>query len=76
MIAGVISGLFGLLIAIVGGIISLALFIFWVVMLIHALTNRALQGIEKLIWVVVIIFLPVIGSLIYFFVGRKQGALN
>jgi uncharacterized membrane protein YhaH (DUF805 family) len=76
MIAGLISGLFGLLLAIIGGLISLALFIFWVVMLIHALTNRGLQGVEKLVWVVVIIFLPVIGSLIYFFVGRKQGVLT
>ena len=65
MIAGLISGLFGLLLAIIGGLISLALFIFWVVMLIHALTNRGLQGV-----------LPVIGSLIYFFVGRKQGVLT
>jgi uncharacterized membrane protein YhaH (DUF805 family) len=76
MIAGVISGLFGLLLAIIGGLISLALFIFWVAMLIHALTNRGLQGVEKLVWVVVIIFLPVIGSLIYFFVGRKPGVLT
>jgi hypothetical protein len=76
MIAGLISGLFGLFVVIVGGLISLVLFVFWVAMLIHALTNRALQGIEKLIWVVVIIFLPVIGSLIYFFVGRKQGVLT
>ena len=45
-------------------------------MLIHALTNRALPGVEKLIWVLVILFLHALGGLIYFLVGRKQGAIT
>jgi hypothetical protein len=71
-----ISGIFGLLFALVGGLISLAAFVFWVAMLIHVLTNRALAGAEKIVWVLVVIFLPLLGSIIYFFVGRKQGSIN
>jgi hypothetical protein len=76
MIAGIFAGLFGLFFALVAGLISLVAFVFWVAMLIHALTNRALVGVEKLVWVLVIIFLPLLGSIIYFFVGRKQGSLT
>jgi len=46
--------------------------IFWIWMLIHAITNRGLSGTEKIVWVLVIIFLHFIGALIYFFVGRSR----
>jgi hypothetical protein len=42
-------------------------------MLIHALTNKGLDSVEKLIWVLVIFFLHFLGALIYFFVGRPKG---
>ena len=42
-------------------------------MLIHAITNKGLNGTEKIVWVLVIIFLYVLGALIYFFVGRPKG---
>jgi len=76
MIAGIIAGFVALLVWLIGGILTLGLFILWVAMLIHALTNRALVGVEKLVWVLVIIFLPFLGSVIYFFVGRKQNTLT
>ena len=41
-------------------------------MLIDCLTNARLQGVEKLIWVLVIFFLHLLGAIIYFFVGREQ----
>ena len=46
--------------------------IFWIWMLIDCLQNPRLQGIEKLIWIVVIIFTHVVGAAIYFFIGREQ----
>ena len=76
MIASVILGLFGILIWVVGIIFAIIATIFWIAMLIHALTNRALPGVEKLIWVLVILFLHALGGLIYFLVGRKQNALT
>jgi uncharacterized membrane protein YhaH (DUF805 family) len=66
-------GMFGLLGGFIGGIIGLALFVFWLWMLIHALTNKGLDGMGKILWVIVIIFLPFVGSLIYFFIGRPKG---
>jgi phospholipase D-like protein len=59
------------------GVIALAAFVFWIWMLIHAITNKGLTDTEKLIWVVVILFLHFLGGLIYFFVGRpKQEIIN
>ena len=49
---------------------------FWIWMLIHALTNRGLSDMEKLIWVVAIAFTHFVGALIYFFVGRSKQNLT
>jgi hypothetical protein len=53
------------------GLFGLLTFIFWVWMLIDAIQNPRLDGNKRIIWVLVIIFLPCIGSLIYYFVGRS-----
>ena len=56
------------------GIIGLILFalasIFWLWMLVDAITNTALNGTEKIIWVLVVLFLHLVGALLYFFVAR------
>lgn len=70
MLAGII-GLF--LIALVGGF-AIASSIFWIWMLIHAITNRGLDSVEKLIFVIVILCLHFVGGLIYFFIGRPKAA--
>jgi hypothetical protein len=41
-------------------------------MLIHAITNKGLSGAGKIVWVLVILFLPCLGALIYYFVGRPK----
>jgi len=46
--------------------------IFWIWMLIDALTNPALDSTSKLIWALVIFFLHLLGALIYFFVARGR----
>ena len=73
MIASIIGGAIGLMAALIGAFLGLAGFIFWLWMLIHAITNRGIDGAEKIVWVLVIIFLPFIGSIIYFFIGRPKG---
>jgi len=73
MIASIIGGLFGLIALLFGAVLGLGGFIFWLWMLIHAITNNGLPGAEKVVWVLVIIFLPFIGSIIYFFIGRPKG---
>ena len=73
MFASIIGGFFGLLFVLFCGLFGLAGFAFWVWMLVHAITNKGLGDGEKVGWVLAIIFLPFIGSVIYFFVGRPRG---
>lgn len=51
---------------------SLLTFVFWLWMLIDAIQKPSLSSNERLIWILVIIFLPCIGSLIYFFVAKSK----
>jgi uncharacterized membrane protein YhaH (DUF805 family) len=67
-------GILGLLMILIVAVIGLALFAFWIWMLIHAITNKGLRDLEKLIWVLVILFTHFIGALIYFFIGKPKGA--
>ncbi|HEY2880902.1 MAG TPA: PLDc N-terminal domain-containing protein [Pirellulales bacterium] len=55
-------------------ILSLLYIVFWVWMLIDCLQNRRLSDMEKLVWVLVLLFLHVIGPLLYFFIGREPKA--
>jgi hypothetical protein len=66
------TSIFGLLAILVMAAIGLALFAFWIWMLIHAITNKGLTDTEKIIWVLVVLFLHFLGALIYFFVGRPK----
>jgi hypothetical protein len=66
------SGLFAGFALLVVGAIGLACFVFWIWMLIHAITNKGLTDTEKIVWVLVVLFLHVLGALIYFFVGRSK----
>jgi hypothetical protein len=63
---------FGLLAFLVPAAFGLLCFVFWLWMLIHAITNKGIVGTEKIVWVLVVIFLPFVGSLIYFFIGRPK----
>ena len=48
-------------------------FVFWLWMLVHAITNSGVGDGEKIAWVLVILFLHFLGALIYFIVGRPKG---
>ena len=39
--------------------------------LIDLLKNQ-FNGSDKLIWVIIVVFIPLIGSILYFAIGRKQ----
>lgn len=54
------------------GLVALFLFVFWIWMLISAITNPRIAGGEKIAWVLVIIFLHFIGALIYLLVGKSR----
>ena len=72
MIASIVGGLFGLFFMLIAGMFALAAFAFWIWMLVHAITNKALGDGEKIAWVLVILFLHFIGALIYFFIARPK----
>jgi len=61
--------LFGLFIVLP---IVLALFGFWIWMLVSAIQNPGLSEGEKVAWVLVVIFLHWLGALVYFFVGHPK----
>ena len=43
----------------------------WLIALVDILRND-FKGNDKLIWILVVIFVPFLGPLCYFFIGRKQ----
>ena len=53
-------------------IIWLVGLIFFIWMLIDCIQNKSLDGTMKIIWILVILFLPFLGPLIYYFVGRGK----
>jgi hypothetical protein len=68
---GILEMAFALLLA----PLALLAFAFWIWMLVHAISNNGLTDIEKLIWVIVILFTHFIGAVIYFIVGRPKRRL-
>lgn len=55
-----------------GGLIGLALLIFWIWVLVDCLRNEPSRGHDRLIWVLVILLGNFIGAAIYFFLRRPQ----
>jgi len=52
-------------------IIPLAVIGAWVVALVDILRSN-FEGNEKLLWVLLIIFLPFLGTILYFIIGRNK----
>ena len=63
--------LFGLLIL---GIVALVIFqvVMWIWMLVDCLQNEPSTGNDKVIWVLLMVFLGILGSLLYYFIRRPQ----
>lgn len=72
MTAFTIIGLLELLLTIPIFLIGLLATLFWIWMLIEVLTKESGQSLEKVIWVVVILFSHILGALLYFFLRRPK----
>jgi NADH:ubiquinone oxidoreductase subunit 6 (subunit J) len=59
------------LVALIFGAVAFV-FVFWIWMLVDAIKNRGIGDGEKVGWVLAIVFLHVVGSLLYFFIGRPR----
>jgi hypothetical protein len=46
-------------------------FLLWIAALVHVLKSQFADSTQKLIWVLVVCLLPLLGSLLYFSLGRK-----
>ncbi len=46
--------------------------IFWIWVLIDCLTKEPSEGNDKVAWVLFILFVPLLGALIYYFVRRPE----
>jgi len=50
-----------------GKIVMLALTVLWVILLLHCLHRKFKTDIDKVAWVLVLLFVPGVGSLMYLF---------
>lgn len=52
-------------------LIFLGIFIIWLIALIDILRSE-FTGYNKIIWILVVLFVPLLGAILYFAIGRKQ----
>lgn len=48
------------------------LVVFWIMMLVDAVSRNFKSGAEKIAWVLIIIFLHILGAAIYYFVVKRK----
>jgi hypothetical protein len=52
--------------------IAVFIFIFWLYTLVDCVTKESSEGNDKLVWTLIILFVPLIGSLLYYFMRRPE----
>lgn len=57
-------------------LIAVAVFIFWIRMLIECATREPNEGNDKLIWVLIIVLAGWVGALVYYFVRRPKRMID
>ncbi len=62
-----------LFILLLTGIAALAifLFIFWILMLVDCATRKFKNETDKVIWILIIVFLHLLGAVIYYFIVKR-----
>ena len=64
---GLFTGL-GLIISV---FLALSVCFLWIIALVDILRSD-FQGNDKVVWVIVVIFFPLLGSILYFIIGRSR----
>ena len=54
-----------------GGLLSIVTLVLYVIAIIDAVKS-SLETSKKVLWIIVILILPILGAVIYYFVGRKK----
>ena len=55
--------------------LTMAMFAFWIWMLVHAIQNKGLTDGEKVGWVLAIALVHFLGAVLYFFIGKPKANL-
>jgi hypothetical protein len=66
------AGLLVMFAVVGGGILAIGCLAAWIWALIDILKNEFTTGTNKLIWFLLVIFLPLLGVICYYFIGMKQ----
>jgi hypothetical protein len=54
------------------GLIGLLCLILWVWALVDIINGRFREDSTRIIWILLVIFVPFLGTLLYFLIGREQ----
>ncbi|MCA9038704.1 MAG: PLDc_N domain-containing protein [Planctomycetaceae bacterium] len=68
----IVALLFFILIFALSFVIPIAMIALMIWMVIDCATNEPSEGTDKLVWILVILFVPLVGPLIYYFVRRPE----
>jgi len=52
--------------------LGIFLFVFWILMIIDCATRKFKDNTDKVVWIIVIVFLHIIGAIIYYFVIKRK----
>jgi hypothetical protein len=67
-----IGALITLFLVLFVGTIGLLITAFWIWMIVDAIQNKGLTDGEKICWVLAVVFLHILGAILYFFIGRPK----
>jgi hypothetical protein len=65
------AGILAMFAVVGGGILAIGCLVVWIWALIDILKNE-FTGLNKIIWLLLVIFLPLVGVICYYFIGMKQ----
>lgn len=54
------------------GLIGLLCLILWVWALVDIINGRFREDTTKIVWILVVIFIPFLGTILYYAIGREQ----
>ena len=66
-----VAGIMGLSFLLMMSLIMLAAFAFWIWALVDILRNE-FTGSNKIIWLLAVVMVPLLGMILYWFIGREQ----
>ena len=58
------------------GLIALSAFLFWIWMIVDCAMNEPSEGNDKIVWILILVFTQLLGSLLYFFIRRPNAAAS